>query len=185
MRRSPRLRTAISERSNPGSTAPGRPLRRSSNRRWVRRQPAATPANGTVTLTRRPKRRLVLCLGIWNCFGGGVYGVPNPAATGIASSMNCREFKAKHVGFIDDVLSAADMADMRQHLRACVPCGTLDVRIRRSLLVVRNLPQIEPSADFYLRLSERLRTAPSPSASRRSSIATTIVVVFAALAAAV
>jgi putative zinc finger protein len=98
--------------------------------------------------------------------------------------MNCREFKSQHVGFIDDVLSAADMADMRQHVRACPRCAMLDVRIRRSLLVIRNLPQIEPSSDFYARLSERLRNAPPPAARRTSSIATTVVV-GAALAAAI
>jgi putative zinc finger protein len=100
--------------------------------------------------------------------------------------MNCREFRSNHVGFIDDVLSAADMAAMRRHTGVCARCSTLDVRIRRSLLVVRNLPQIEPSVDFYARLCEQLRTAPAPSATHRSaSVAATFVVVTAALAAAV
>lgn len=100
--------------------------------------------------------------------------------------MNCREFKSKHVGFVDDLLSAVEMADMRRHVRLCDRCSTLDVRIRRSLMVVRNLPRIEPSADFYARLSERLRVAPPPSASDRfSSIATTAIVAMAGLAAAV
>jgi hypothetical protein len=100
--------------------------------------------------------------------------------------MNCREFKSEHVGFVDDLLSAADMADMTRHLRTCARCSTLDVRIRRSLLVIRNLPQIEPSADFYARLSERLKHSPLPSANDRvASLATTVVVATAALAAAV
>jgi hypothetical protein len=100
--------------------------------------------------------------------------------------MNCREFKSKHVGFIDDLLPAADMVAMRRHIGLCERCGTLDVRIRRSLLVVRNLPQIEPSADFFLRLSEALKHAPPPAPSRQpAAVATTFVVVTAALAAAV
>jgi hypothetical protein len=100
--------------------------------------------------------------------------------------MNCREFKSKHVAFVDDLLSAADMADMTRHLRICARCSSLDVRIRRSLMIVRNLPQIEPSADFYARLSERLKTAPSPSSSDRfASVATTAIVATAALAAAI
>jgi hypothetical protein len=98
--------------------------------------------------------------------------------------MNCREFKSKHVGFIDDVLCATDMATMRQHVRLCARCSTLDTRIRRSLLVVHNLPQIAPSPDFYARLIERLRRTPAPSAPQSpGSIATTLVVT-AALAAA-
>jgi hypothetical protein len=100
--------------------------------------------------------------------------------------MKCREFRSKHVGFVDDLLSAADMADMSRHLRTCARCSTLDVRIRRSLLVIRNLPQIEPSADFYARLQERLRHAPMPSANDRvASLTTTAIVATAALAAAV
>ena len=100
--------------------------------------------------------------------------------------MNCREFKSNHVGFVDDLLSAADMAEMRRHLRSCQKCETLDTRIRRSLLVVRNLPQIEPSADFYARLSEALRHAPPPQSQRRPfAFAATFTAVTAALAAAV
>jgi hypothetical protein len=99
--------------------------------------------------------------------------------------MTCRHFKSRHVGFVDDLLSAADMAEMRRHLRSCPDCAALDVRIRRSLLVVRNLPQIEPSADFYARLTERLRTAPTPIETRQRSSAITAIVTTAALAAAV
>lgn len=100
--------------------------------------------------------------------------------------MNCRKFKSNHVGFIDDVLSAADMADMRRHMHGCSRCGTLDVRIRRSLMVVRSLPQIEPSADFYFRLNQALKQAPAPTATRQPvAVAATFVAVTAALAAAV
>jgi hypothetical protein len=100
--------------------------------------------------------------------------------------MNCREFKSNHVGFVDDLLAAADMAEMRRHLRSCQKCETLDTRIRRSLLVVRNLPQIEPSADFFARLSEALRQAPPPQPERRPfAAAATFTAVTAALAAAV
>lgn len=100
--------------------------------------------------------------------------------------MNCREFKSNHVGYIDDVLCAADMSAMRRHLVACARCSTLDVRIRRSLLVVRNLPEIVPSADFYLRLSEALKQAPPPTTKRPPvRVAATFAAVTAALAAAV
>jgi hypothetical protein len=100
--------------------------------------------------------------------------------------MKCREFKANHVGFVDDVLSAIQMADMRRHLMFCDDCATLDTRIRRSLLVVRNLPQIEPSADFFVRLTDALRQAPAPEP-RRQPLATAaaVTVITAALAAAV
>ena len=100
--------------------------------------------------------------------------------------MNCRDFKSNHVGFVDDLLSAADMAEMRRHIVACARCATLDTRIRRSLLVVRNLPQIEPSADFYARLTEALKQAPAPERRRQPLVAAAAyAAVTAALAAAV
>jgi hypothetical protein len=100
--------------------------------------------------------------------------------------MNCREFKSNHVGFIDDLLPAMEMSAMRRHLTSCHGCSTLDTRIRRSLLVVRNLPQIEPSADFFARLSEALRQAPPPESRRRPvAVATAFAAATAALAAAV
>lgn len=100
--------------------------------------------------------------------------------------MNCREFKSNHVGFVDDLLPAADMSEMRRHLLVCTDCATLDTRIRRSLLVVRNLPQIEPSADFFVRLSEALKQAPPPEPSRRPLVTAAAVTAFtAALAAAI
>src|SRR3954469_12239368 len=99
---------------------------------------------------------------------------------GAGPFMNCREFKSKHVGFIDDLLSAADMAEMRRHLFSCPRCATLDVRIRRSLLVVRNLPQIQPSADFFEGLHAALKQAPPPTSTRQPlGLATTFVMVTA------
>lgn len=100
--------------------------------------------------------------------------------------MNCRQFKSNHVGFVDDLLSAADMAEMRRHIVACQKCAALDTRIRRSLLIVRNLPEIEPSADFLARLNEALKQAPPPAQKRQPvAIAAAYAAVTAALAAAV
>jgi anti-sigma factor RsiW len=100
--------------------------------------------------------------------------------------MKCREFKSNHVGFIDDLLSAADMAEMRRHLVACPACATLDTRIRRSLLVVRNLPRIEPSADFFAKLTEALKQAPAAEPPHRAfATGAAFAAVTTALAAAV
>jgi len=70
--------------------------------------------------------------------------------------MHCREFRNKHVSFVDDLLSAVDMDAMRQHLDVCVRCSRQDTAIRRSLMLVRSLPSIEPSPDFIARLNSRL-----------------------------
>lgn len=70
--------------------------------------------------------------------------------------MDCREFRNKHVGFVDDLLPAVEMHAMRQHVVACPRCARQDTAIRRSLLLVRNLPLIEPSPEFRRRLNARL-----------------------------
>ena len=55
---------------------------------------------------------------------------------------------------------------MREHLAACAACSRHDMLVRRSLLLVRNLPQIEPSANFRARLDARLRATPVATATR-------------------
>jgi hypothetical protein len=77
--------------------------------------------------------------------------------------MDCREFRNKHVAFVDDVLPAIDMEAMRRHLTRCTKCSRQDTAIRRSLMLVRNLPTIEPSADFMNRLNIRLAEIGPPS----------------------
>jgi putative zinc finger protein len=81
--------------------------------------------------------------------------------------MDCREFRAKHVAFVDDTLSLVDMEAMQRHLRVCSQCARRDTAVRRSLLVVRNLPEIEPSADFMSRLNARLAECASTHATDR------------------
>src|ERR671932_1447429 len=71
--------------------------------------------------------------------------------------MDCREFGKKHLAFVDDTLSAVDTAAMRRHLQVCSCCARLDTRIRRGLLLARNLPVVQPSPDFAERLNLRLR----------------------------
>jgi hypothetical protein len=70
--------------------------------------------------------------------------------------MNCREFRRKHDGHVDDTLSGVDIEAMGRHLRLCADCAALDTRIRRSLLLAHNLPAIQPSAVFAERLQMRL-----------------------------
>ena len=71
--------------------------------------------------------------------------------------MDCREFGKKHLAFVDDTLSAVDTAAMWRHLHVCSRCARHDTRIRRGLLLARNLPIVQPSADFMERLNARLR----------------------------
>ena len=71
--------------------------------------------------------------------------------------MDCTEFRERHAPFVDLMCSAHDENEMREHMRVCGECTQHDTRIRRSLMLVRSLPRIEPSADFRARLDARLR----------------------------
>ena len=70
--------------------------------------------------------------------------------------MDCREFRNKHVAFVDDLLPAVEMDAMERHLSRCSQCSRHNTAIRRSLLIVHNLPRIEPSPEFMARLNARL-----------------------------
>jgi hypothetical protein len=53
------------------------------------------------------------------------------------------------------------MAEMLAHVSVCDRCARQDTAIRRSLMIVRSLPSIEPSPDFMARLTERLQAMPA------------------------
>jgi anti-sigma factor RsiW len=70
--------------------------------------------------------------------------------------MDCREFCDKHVAFVDDTLAGIELVRMQRHIAECESCAKHDAKVRRALLIFRNLPLIEPSADFSQRLEARL-----------------------------
>lgn len=72
--------------------------------------------------------------------------------------MDCRNFRSKHVAFVDDFLPGEDVVAMQRHLNECEQCSAHDTKVRRALLLFRNLPAVEPSADFYARLSARIES---------------------------
>jgi anti-sigma factor RsiW len=103
--------------------------------------------------------------------------------------MDCRSFRNKHVAFVDDILPGEDVVAMQRHLLDCEGCAAHDAKVRRALLVFRNLPSVEPSPDFYARLSariesERTRAARPPMFASRGPGIGTFVSVAAGLVAA-
>jgi hypothetical protein len=70
--------------------------------------------------------------------------------------MNCREFRQLHGDWVDDVLDPAEGDTVSGHIAVCAPCARFDVLARRALMVARNAPQIEVSADFSARLAARI-----------------------------
>ena len=71
--------------------------------------------------------------------------------------MDCRRFRNQHLGFMDNALPDEEMAGMQRHLTNCPECARRDTSIRRALLIFRNLPVVEPSANFAARLNSRIR----------------------------
>lgn len=77
--------------------------------------------------------------------------------------MDCRHFRNEHLAYLDDTLPGNVMAEAQRHLLVCVACAAHDRLVRRSLMLVRNLPELEPSAAFSERLQARLATCASAS----------------------
>lgn len=71
--------------------------------------------------------------------------------------MDCGRFRDNHAAFIDNALDEVELSAMRVHRAECADCADHDATIRRALLLFRNLPTIEPSAEFGRRLNARLR----------------------------
>jgi anti-sigma factor RsiW len=95
--------------------------------------------------------------------------------------MDCRQFCDQHLAFVDDTLAGIELVRMQRHLAECERCAKQDAKIRRALLLFRNLPSIEPSVNFSERLEARLKSshrndlfAATPQSLRRSAIAATI-----------
>jgi len=72
--------------------------------------------------------------------------------------MDCRHFRNEHLAYLDDTLPGNVMAEAQRHLLACDACAAHDRLVRRSIMLVRNLPELEPSAAFSERLQARLAT---------------------------
>jgi hypothetical protein len=70
--------------------------------------------------------------------------------------MDCRDFQENHFAFVDDTLPGIELIGMQMHLLECENCAKKDTAVRRSLMLFRNLPPIEPSADFSARLQQKL-----------------------------
>ena len=70
--------------------------------------------------------------------------------------ISCRRFRAHHAAWVDLELERDASIAMERHVALCEPCSRHDTGVRRALLVVRNLPDLRPSADFHATLAARL-----------------------------
>lgn len=70
--------------------------------------------------------------------------------------MDCKHFRKHHLAYLDDTLAGDLMAQAQRHILVCDRCAAHDTLVRRSLMVARSMPEIEPSAEFQRRLRARL-----------------------------
>jgi hypothetical protein len=70
--------------------------------------------------------------------------------------MDCKHFRKHHLAYLDDTLPGELMASAQHHVMVCDGCAAHDTLVRRSLMVARSLPTLEPSSDFQEKLRARL-----------------------------
>ncbi len=70
--------------------------------------------------------------------------------------MDCKSFRKQHLAYLDDTMPGDEMAAAQHHVMVCDGCAAHDTLVRRSLMVARSMPTLEPSADFQARLRARL-----------------------------
>ncbi len=87
----------------------------------------------------------------------GAERVPDADVIHRCPVMDCTDFRRHHLAYLDDTLPGDVLVAAERHRVECAACGAHDTLVRRSLLLARNLPSIEPSADFTARLDARLR----------------------------
>ncbi len=70
--------------------------------------------------------------------------------------MTCQEFLARHSDFIDGELDAREYARVEAHRASCPKCARYDRVVRSGVRMLRGLPEVEPSSDFFPRLQHRI-----------------------------
>lgn len=70
--------------------------------------------------------------------------------------MTCQEFLARHSDYIDGELDAREYARVEAHRASCPTCARYDRVVRSGVRMLRGLPEVEPSPDFFPRLQHRI-----------------------------
>lgn len=73
-----------------------------------------------------------------------------------SDSTACDEILTLHSDYLDGLLAAHEAARIQWHLSQCTSCARYDRIVRRSLDMVRELPEVQPSDDFEERLQHRI-----------------------------
>ena len=98
--------------------------------------------------------------------------------------MTCRQCLERYSDFLDETMTASEMARCRAHLERCPSCARYQRVMRNGLELVRALPPVEPSADFGDRLRHGIYRVRDEAPERRRGSALAVGVAVATLAAA-
>ena len=93
--------------------------------------------------------------------------------------MGCEEFIALTSDSVDGLLTAEEQRRYDAHGESCASCARYRRVLSRGLKVVAELPEIQPSPDFALRLHKQLRAVDEEMLTRHRSVTSGVGVVFA------
>mgnify|MGYP007004376951 CR=1 FL=1 len=85
--------------------------------------------------------------------------------------MDCKRFRKQHLAYLDDTMPGDVMAAAQCHVMVCDGCAAHDTLVRRSLMVARSMPTLEPSEHFQARLRARLAECRDERRGGRSALA--------------
>ncbi|MBR9989617.1 MAG: zf-HC2 domain-containing protein [Gemmatimonadetes bacterium] len=107
----------------------------------------------------------------------------NPGKADRSREVDCDEYLASHSDYLDGLLSPVAAARVSAHAVVCGSCARYDRIVRKSIELVRDLPDVEPAESFEQRLQHRIFHLEDARALRpRASGAATALGVAAAIA---
>jgi anti-sigma factor RsiW len=74
--------------------------------------------------------------------------------------MSCTRMETRLLGYIDGRLKESEQREMEKHLAACPACAVRVNEFRSVSSLLDELPQIEPSAAFDIRVRARIAAEP-------------------------
>jgi hypothetical protein len=74
--------------------------------------------------------------------------------------MNCSRMENKILGYVDGRLKESERLEMEKHLATCAACQLRVNEFRSVNLLLDELPMIEPSAAFDIRVNARVAAEP-------------------------
>ena len=75
--------------------------------------------------------------------------------------MSCGRMEKKIMGYVDGRLKESERLDMEKHLSTCAACQLRVNGFRSVSLLMDELPMIEPSAEFDVRVRARVAAEPA------------------------